>query len=347
MPRAQRKKIEMKYGFPTFTNQNSNLRLCDREKVIISDIWSFWYYAIKKKYHNGSQISFLNSLLDQAKFFFTAAEAGPIKSQPLLYYYSFLNFAKMLINMSNYIGQTKVYRHGVDDIRTAISFQTSEIKIYAIKSGIINVSAELYKALDAKIITSPLTIKVAELMRNCVGVHRTYCEIYNQKEDLYKLSDLGLYKNGLQLELEAHVQCTAREASSLRSCGYNINHVRDAHIWNEQFTLPNHNITRKSYLDFSTFLRDIGIWYFIGNNGYTYYLSSNSVSRYPQEFVIYSVMFYLGSITRYRPHLFDEMVTAKEQWLMSEFLKTQPKQFLYLSSAKLLSQDVLKAYSVF
>lgn len=58
-------------------------------------------------------------------------------------------------------------------------------------------------------------------------------------------------------------------------------------------------------------------------------------------------MFYLGSITRYHPYLFDKIFSDKEQWLMSEFLTTQPKQFLYLSTAKFLGVDVSKAYSSF
>jgi hypothetical protein len=58
-------------------------------------------------------------------------------------------------------------------------------------------------------------------------------------------------------------------------------------------------------------------------------------------------MFYLGSITRYHPYLFDEIFSDKEQWLMSEFLSTQPKQFLYLATAKTLGQSVVKAYASF
>ena len=58
-------------------------------------------------------------------------------------------------------------------------------------------------------------------------------------------------------------------------------------------------------------------------------------------------MFYLGSITRYNPYLFDKMFSDKEQWMVSEFLTTQPKQFLYLATAKILGQSILKAYTSF
>ncbi|WP_409373177.1 YaaC family protein [Pantoea sp. ACRSB] len=72
-----------------------------------------------------------------------------------------------------------------------------------------------------------------------------------------------------------------------------------------------------------------------------------SVILYSQESIIYMMMFYLGSITRYRPHLFDSLFSNKEQWLVSEFLKTQPKQYLYLLTAQILGQQVTKAYAMF
>lgn len=111
--------------------------------------------------------------------------------------------------------------------------------------------------------------------------------------------------------------------------------------------MPRYAPTRKDYANLSLKIKNKGIWYFIGNNGYTTYLSNSSTGRYSQESIIYMVMFYLGSITRYHPYMFDEIFSDKEQWLMSEFLSTQPKQFLYLSTARILGQSVLRAYASF
>lgn len=105
--------------------------------------------------------------------------------------------------------------------------------------------------------------------------------------------------------------------------------------------------TRRDYAKLTDEIRFKGIWYFLGNNGYTMYLSNSSTGRYSQESIIYMVMFYLGSITRYHPYMFDEIFSDKEQWLMSEFLNTQPKQFLYLATARVLGQSVHKAYASF
>lgn len=129
--------------------------------------------------------------------------------------------------------------------------------------------------------------------------------------------------------------------------GYNLIEEEDKVIFETKITTARNDKIRKDYFKLSQELRKFGIWYFIGNDGYTMYLSSLPNNRYSSEMIIYNTMFYLGSITRYHPYLFDKIFSDKEQWLMSEFLTTQPKQFLYLSTAKILGQHVLKAYSSF
>lgn len=58
--------------------------------------------------------------------------------------------------------------------------------------------------------------------------------------------------------------------------------------------------------------------------------------------VIYIMMFFWGAITRYHSYLFDSLLTKKEKWLISEFLKTQPKQFLYHIASQVTGITLLK-----
>jgi hypothetical protein len=118
-------------------------------------------------------------------------------------------------------------------------------------------------------------------------------------------------------------------------------------LYTEKILIPSYSITRNDYASLSALIQQRGIWYFIGSDGYTMYISNSTTGRFSQESIIYMVMFYLGSITRYHPYMFDEIFSDKEQWLMSEFLNTQPKQFLYLATARVLGQSVLKAYASF
>jgi hypothetical protein len=77
-------------------------------------------------------------------------------------------------------------------------------------------------------------------------------------------------------------------------------------------------------------IRDIGIAPILTAQGYRYYFSNVA----PRDFVPYlaatfGVTFYLGSITRYKPEVFDKIISGKYSWIIAEFLATQPTQFLY------------------
>lgn len=339
--------INDKYGFPNFTKEHNNVKLCESEKIIISDIWAFWDYVVKK---NAFEKNFMSSLLEQAKFFYKTAENSPVKSQPLLYYYAFLNFAKILINIEKKYGKSNgSYMHGIG-ANPKNKFSQSEINIKQMRPSNKNVSAELANVLDETNITSQLTINVKEMLSQCVGIHRTYCEIYNIHENFCRLDDMKLFKYGKDMIFEASIRCDKDEKLKLQSNGYNIEEKNDEFYWIEQYTASSNYISRKDYYNFSRQLKQKGIWYYISSQGCVSYISTATnycTNKYCSEFIIYNTMFYLGSITRYHPYLFDQIFSDKEQWLMSEFLTTQPKQFLYSATAKILSQPVLRAYSDF
>lgn len=59
--------------------------------------------------------------------------------------------------------------------------------------------------------------------------------------------------------------------------------------------------------------------------------------------VIYAIMFFLGSVTRYNPYFFDSLMDEKEQWLISEFLNTQPSQFLYYLISYMVGKPIYRS----
>lgn len=290
--------------------------------------------------------AFLASLLEQARHFYTTAESSPTKSQPLLYYYSFLNFAKILINLEGNHGTRKMYFHGLTETNNR-RFTHSQVTKQKQKTNVVQVAHEVIQLFDPSIANGDLTLNVKELFNHCVGVHRAYSEIYNQQEIFFRLKDTKLFKIGKELLFKAEILCSVSDATSLATTGYGIVQEDGRHYYQERLLTSSYNPTRKNYAALSKAIQTKGIWYFIGQNGYTMYLSNSNVGRYSQESIIYMIMFYLGSITRYHPYMFDELFSDKEQWLMSEFLSTQPKQFLYLATAKALGQSVVKAYASF
>jgi hypothetical protein len=334
--------IDVKFGFPLFSRTSNNIYLGNHKKLVISDIWAFWDYIIKKSNY---EREFMGSLLEQARTFYLAAESSPIKSKPLLYYYSFLNFAKIVINLEKRYGRVQ-YLHGLGESHNN-KFLHSTIKILEKKATVKNVSSELLEVLDNITLTTALNINVKDYLAHCVGIHRAYSEIYNTEEIFIRVDNLKIYKDGKDYLIRSSINCDSSGITPLTAMGYNVNIEADQIIWEERISTTSYNTTRKSYCLLSAHLRSKGMWYFINDKGYTMYLSTQPAIRHSTEAIIYNTMFFLGSITRYHPYMFDRIFSEKEQWLMSEFLTTQPKQFLYLTTAKILGQNVMKAYSSF
>lgn len=340
--------LDPKFSFPLFCESSSTVNLGKNEKLIISDIWAFWDYVVKKSSKNAKERSFMASLLEQAKHFYLSAENSPIKSQPLLYYYAFLNFSKILlvIKDNKFIGRD--FYHGIGEKNNG-KFIHSELNLFLNKQN-VNVASVLMGYLEPKNTNLPKSVNVKNILRHCVGVHRAYCEIYSEKEAFVRIQAGKLYKHGKELIWKAGLATdSAQDIQKLSALGYTIEQDEETKVyhWVEKIVMDSYSPTRADYASLSALIREKGIWYFIGNSGHTLYVSKEANHRYSQESIIYLVMFYLGSITRYHPYLFEQIFSDKEQWLMSEFLSTQPKQFLYLATSRILGQSVLKAYASF
>lgn len=347
--------VEKKYGFPLFTKDHSTDYLVKNERLRVSDIWAFWNYVIRmyKKKNTGVDKDFLLSLLDQAQYFYYTAEKAPIRSQPLLYYYSFLNFVKIVINFYHYYGNSIEYNHGVEHkgITPGANLNSMRVSIKGMTGAIgkISVDYQFMSIMGDTIITPPpYEIGVKELLKSCIGIHRTYCESNNIHEEYLRIDDLCIWRDGKRLIFKATIpKCDTTKMSSLNAAGYNIvSEVQDdgntiLYFWQEEIMMGTYSPTRLDYFNLSEIIRNKGVWYYTDGSEYRIYVSSKTF-RIHTESVIYNLMFFFGSITRYYPFLFDSLLSEKELWIISEFLKTQPMQFLHLVSSKVIGGMILK-----
>jgi hypothetical protein len=64
--------------------------------------------------------------------------------------------------------------------------------------------------------------------------------------------------------------------------------------------------------------------------------------RLPQILSIYLLMFCLGSVTRYSPGYFDDLLESRYGPFFDTFISESPMQFLYLMASEILGQEVSK-----
>src|SRR5260221_11917974 len=65
-------------------------------------------------------------------------------------------------------------------------------------------------------------------------------------------------------------------------------------------------------------------------------------AKMPQMFSVYLLMFVLGSVTRYFPGYFEELLESKYGPFFKTFISESPMQFLYLMASDMLGQEVSK-----
>ena len=343
------KKVTLKYGFPIFTKNESTSYIVRNEKLRVSDIWSFWDYIIRMHGKHQDELKFLLSLLEQARYFYDTAEQAPVKSQPLLFYYSFLNLAKIVINIANYTGIASEYNHGIE---TSVTHQTNlsnaEIKIKSLAGGSkISVCNQFFRSMENPlnfVANTPYQLMIKDCLQSCIGIHRTFSETFNEDETYYRIVNSELIKTGKELCFECEIHpCDNSIMELLNNHGYSIYISEGKYKWRETIMMKTYSVTRKDYYDLSQKIKNKGIWYYTDGNEYRMYISSNRSLALSPESLIYSTMFFFGSITRYHPYLFDSLLSKKELWLVDEFLRTQPKQFLYLVTSRVIGQGIFKS----
>lgn len=361
MPRVAKKypHDNLPSGFPLFSPAKSKAYLLGANSIRVSDPWSFLNYTIRVSKHKTTgqvltqaQQKYLLDLLEQAEYFYETAQVAPIKSQPLLYYYSFMNLVKIAINLDKYEGNTKKHVHGIaESISSASKLTDVEIKISQSSGVKLSNSECLLKILGDPLPTyvaprrnsqPSFTIKVIDLMRDCVGINRTYSEIYKTHEHFYKITDVQCFSKRNKLHFRAKViDCDDDVMSRLIATGYCIVKENGEYFWTmDSYVKTTQSPTIAEWHSLSKKTRNQGLWSYTDGVSYKLYISPIA-QKMSSPAIIYHAMFFFGSITRYHPDLFDSILSAKDYWLVSEFLKTQPQQFLYYMVSYINGAEVL------
>lgn len=343
------KEIDFKYGFPLFATSRSTASLLKLERNRVSDIWSFWDYIIKQhlKRNGKATETFLSSLHEQSMYFYKAAEQAPLRSQPLLYYYSFLNLAKIFLSLTDGLDSSKVYQHGIRTrVNSNTTLDTATVEIQALHgSSNISVAHRLLTLFgDAVMPASLTTFSIKECLGSCVGIHRTFCETYGGEESFIRLKKVICYQHGQVFGLKSELgRCSTKKMADLNTRGYMTRKTGDVFEYEETINLPDYNLRKQSWLDLAEQLKQKGLWSYTDGNDYRMYIASAPKVKMSSPTIIYAIMFFLGSITRYNPYFFDTLMDAKEQWLISEFLNTQPKQFIYYMASAIVGKPVFQS----
>jgi hypothetical protein len=298
--------------------------------------------------------------LDQARDFYEAASNPRLGSKPLLYYYAFLNLAKFALIVRGTPLPQKI-QHGISDPRAnskqQIKFSGQRVQW----TGRAQDRSELFPEFLAMLndgIVSHGSASIKALLRQIPTIQRTYCHVTDEPNAFMPLRDVVLLHADGEIwarfcirSSDARLEKILERIGRRQSFKRLLTRVRsdsDAEVWFETDSVP--GVKRGIDNGIRTLakkLAPLGVGAILTGNGYRLYLSDVPPSqRLPQLAAVYGVMFYLGSITRYRPHEFERLIHGGESWLIGEYFSTQPTQFIHILCSFLAGRVVHKPYAV-
>ncbi|WP_313463306.1 YaaC family protein [Stutzerimonas nitrititolerans] len=307
--------------------------------------------------------------LNQARDFFNAAnQAGALESRPLTLYYSYMNLVKAFCLTKGTQATFDKAQHGLSERLRPPGKELTDAFLAAFpspnnKSELQNFD-EFLKAITGKGLPVPINYELTKLLPQTVSGHRLWCSAAKDDERMFPIYDIQYWKdsNGksiwlrILLERENLTRHGMALSRLLQTTGLaqDFRMVSQDKITDKVLTtlemknpIPITGYATDKIHKLSNFIKD-RIWSVVSTvppyRKYYLYACPQAEQQHvlPQLLSIYAISYYLGSITRYRPHQLPRISKDVFGPLIQDFITGQPMQFLYLMASEFAEQDVAK-----
>jgi len=279
--------------------------------------------------------------------FYEAAHEAKANTAPLFYYYSFLNLAKALceIRYPKFHTKSECYKHG-------LSWRPSTKYLVDMEKESVSISARgvwhiLWETLEGKrcVVANPTEMCIRELFSLCFGVSIEFERVYDKLTSLIDIVEPNFLidESGKQIWLRFSVErddlkkLKISRPKLLNLITYNTSTYRqvqssDKNLWTFELEQPKpiplkykgplfHNIQPE--------IQQLNLFANLHFEGLTYSIPIQK--RLPitlsQLIVLYSLMFWLGSLVRYDPHSISYLQNS-EYWLLIDGFMNQSRLWL-------------------
>lgn len=302
----------------------------------------------------------------QARNYYNAAKALHYRSSSLLYYYSFLNLVKayLILNTPDKIIGKKIF-HGLSFIKDNLKFSKQRIKVS--RNGVFPI---FHKSDTGNSLPNNTTLNIVNLFSYCheigyqyqsgkFGLSKIipcYCAlaINNALKNSWTIVAIQFfdriipYKSIIKCFEEYFEEIDFSKDISgeiFQIQGWNHGKYRYYQSKNPKPLKPD----GKSFqIEIPEELKLALNKVFNGNyypDDYDFVISlpylPNKQLQMNEPLAIYSIMFYLGSLVRYKPEYLEKLLQTKPAWLIESFVRTCPLTFLQIIISKIVGIDYI------
>ena len=344
------------FGRNILLEQSSKFEV--QHRLFVNDPWELIAEAIARVVIPGKTRDIAQSFRRQAEDYFRAATIGrELAVKPVLLYYAFLNLSKAYGIAKGDVSLAGPAHHGIYGESKPKTIPKSLIKFGG--RGTL-VFQQLLKLLDGNpsVVTSPLPL--GHLLPQILPGHRLWCYATNRAERFLTVERIDLLHLAPTKEVWLNLYLNANDLERLRISEERI--LSRADLGDFQLATAStkewvcfqqrkpHTYAAVPAEALAAIIRRLKnkIWETV-KTASPYrkpYLYCNPPAehgkRLPQMLSIYLLMFFLGSVTRYSPGDFEDLLESRYGPFFDTFISESPMQFLYLMASDILGREVSK-----
>lgn len=363
------KKIVPYSYWPTRTSDKG---IASLQSLLFShDPWGIIHQTIKVECPSSSRLEALACLQQARDFYGGAIDVTQVSARPLSMYYCFMNLVKAFCLTRGTKTTFDKAQHGLSEKLRAANRELQDAYLSAFPSpsaaGNLQNFSEFQNALIGSQLAAQQDFDLPLLLPQILPGHRLWSQAANKKERFVAIHSIHTLCNKAAPEIWLRVYFVAEDlarigvthAAFLSESGLATDFQQVATnetdfdgralLCFEQrtaYACPNSKYGNHLQRLFDTLKPHL--WATVASippyrRHYVYLTPVTEVaSKLPQLLSIYAIAYYLGSITRYRPHHFPAITDGKFGPRISDFITGQPQQFLYLIASEFSKRELAR-----
>jgi len=366
--KVNKKTIPFSY-WPTKIGQKGNASL---QPLLFSlDPCAIIDQAIKKSCPAQAKPEALACMRQARDFYESATEAGKVSAKPLSLYYCMMNLVKAFCLTRGTQSTFNQAQHGLSEQLAAGGQELVNASLQAFPSpngqGKLQNFSEFKRALTHTGLSAVQTFSLLSLLPQILPGHRLWAAASAKRERFIAIHDVRPMLDRATGNIWLNVYFVSDDLSRLGvthanflsesgltgvfsqvACSEVDQNSRSIICFEQVVPTACQNTKYGNFLQqlFDT-LKD-KVWTTVASippyRRYYVYLCpyAERPSVVHQLLSIYAVSYYLGSITRYRPHHFDSITDKSYGPRIQDFITGQPLQFLYLIASEFAKQEIAR-----
>jgi len=305
---------------------------------------------------------------EQAHDYFKAADvAGLFTAKPVLLYYSFLNLAKAYVLTVGGRPEYGAAFHGLKERLPTGGTELLQSTLEAIPTGAnVNIFDDFLSSIRSVGLASNVTYAMPKILPQILQGHRLWCSASSETERFVEVARIDLMQQsvGRQIWLVLNffeddlTRLSLARNALLRSSGMHGNFrevastesVSGRHLIKYEQVSPvtySHRASDKIPELVNSVKHDLWSNVLSVPPYRKYYVyaapSADKPFILPQLLSIFSLFYYLGSVTRYKPQKISGLLSGDYGAQLEECVVNLPNQFLYLLATEFARQEVSRA----